>query len=86
MIKLLAKNAWLRRGIYLSMIIIAILPMFYGLTNYSIEKINDVLIKHPEIQGIVFYYMYVQSIFGLILILVFIRIFSIFRDEFSWDN
>ena len=86
MIKLLAKNAWLRRGIYLSMILIAILPMFYGLTIYKVADINDVLLKHPEIQGIVFYYMYVQSIFGLILILLFIRIFSIFRDEFTWED
>ena len=49
MIKLLAKNAWLRRGIYLSMILIAILPMFYGLTIYKVADINDVLLKHPEI-------------------------------------
>ena len=86
MIKLLAKNRWLRKGIYLSMILIAILPMFYGLTIYKVADINDVLLKHPEIQGIVFYYMYVQSIFGLILILLFIRIFSIFRDEFTWED
>lgn len=82
MIKLLAKNAWLRRGIYLSMIIIAILPMFYGLTLYSIEDIKFLLQKHKEIEGIFFYFSYIHSLLALIQLILIIKFFSMFRDGF----
>lgn len=82
MIKLLAKNAWLRRGIYLSMIIIAILPMFYGLTLYSIEDIKFLLQEHKEIEGIFFYFSYIHSLLALIQLILIIKFFSMFRDGF----
>ena len=82
MIKLLAKNAWLRRGIYLCITIIAILPMFYGITLYSIEDIKFLLQKHKEIEGIFFYFSYIHSLLALIQLILIIKFFSMFRDGF----